>query len=472
MPERDALGRLVITTGSAPTVLADSSPSPLIAPAAGTMLGGKYRVEHVLGQGGMGLVLEATHVGLDQRVAIKFLRNEAKSIPGALDRFAREARACAQVKSDHVVRVFDTGVFETGEPYIVMELLAGEDLRALLERRGVLSPSEVASFVIQACDALAQAHALGIVHRDLKPANLFVAMRADGSGVVKVLDFGISKLHAESGAQTSANVTLGSPRYMSPEQIERPREVDARTDVWALGVVLYEALSARPPFDAPGMVALATAIATAVPAPLPSAVPAELARVVMRCLEKDPRARFASAAELAVALRPFASEEGRMIADRIARAATRDAPVSGFERTVAWSGGDASGRAASGVVKRGGWRAPEILASLAALILVAGAAVFVVAIRASRAPARVAAPTASAPRAAPAPAPLESLEPMTASSSSSPSPEPRAVALEPAHARPQPRPHASAAATLQAPPVSEPAATAPVDLTRALRDRK
>ncbi len=397
-----------VTTGSSPTVLADSVPPPSAnapLPAVGALLGGKYRVERVLGRGGMGVVAEATHVGLAQRVAIKFLRAETKIVPGALDRFVREARAAAGIRSEHVVRVFDTGVFETGEPYIVMELLSGEDLRSVIARRGPLGATEAASLAIEACEALSEAHALGIVHRDLKPANLFVTTRSDGTPLLKVLDFGISKVYGDTGAQTSANVAMGSPLYMSPEQIRSPRDVDARSDIWALGVVLYEALTMRPPFEGEGMVGLATAITMQTPRPLPAAVPPELTSIVMHCLEKDRALRFSTASELAVALRPFATDETKLVADRIARAATprmrstpppsrnppslppasntgslrETPPISGFEATVA----------RSGVAWRMS-RGAEVALSLGLLLCVVGGGVLVWSLHAKHAVSAVA----------------------------------------------------------------------------------
>jgi serine/threonine-protein kinase len=472
MPERD-----VITTGSAEAVMADSDASPGMAlPAIGTLLGGKYRVERVLGQGGMGVVVEATHTGLAQRVAIKFLRNEAKALAGALDRFAREARACAQVKSDHVVRVFDTGVFETGEPYIVMELLDGEDLRSAIARRGALMPMEVATFAIEACEALAEAHALGIVHRDLKPANLFVVRRADGSAVLKVLDFGISKLQtSEAGMQTSANVTLGSPRYMSPEQIRTPRDVDARCDVWAMGVVMYEALAGHPPFEGEGMVGLATAIATERPSPLPQHVPFGLANVVMKCLEKDRRARFGSAIELAAALRPFAAVEAQLAADRIVRASGAPAstpmpasvqPISGYEPTVARSGT---------MLKRRSHRI-EILASTAILVVAGGVALFVTSTRTMRrdsqvAPALSIAAVASSvvPVASSSPVPAEPIAPLEAIATTTTAPAIPARVHATTHAPPP----ATFATTAPAQPTPQ-TTSAPTarDPSGALRDRK
>ena len=464
----------VITTGSSPTVMADSTPQPAgqqWLPPAGTLLGGKYRVERVLGQGGMGVVVEATHVGLLQRVAIKFLRAETKAIPSALDRFVREARAAAGIRSEHVVRVFDTGMFETGEPYIVMEMLAGEDLRTLLQQRQRLTPTEIASFAIEACEALAQAHTLGIVHRDLKPANLFITARSDGAPLLKVLDFGISKVYGEPGAQTSVNVALGSPLYMSPEQIQTPRDVDARSDIWSLGVVLYEALAGWPPFEGEGMVGLATSIVTSAPRPLPTDVPGTLAAIVRRCLDKDRRARFGSAADLATALRPFANEEAKLVADRIVRAETprnrsvpppssRDAPpISGFEATIARSG-----------TMRRIPRHAEIAVSIGLLLCVAGAVTLLWSLRSKPASAvtkHVTEPTASAtiaPAPSATPAASAAVDPLT------PSVEPEPLVLPTSHAAiPQHHVATRPTATQSPPPATN---APPVDVNRALSDRK
>jgi len=466
-----------VTTGSSPTVMADSVPPPSGSaqpPTVGALLGGKYRVERILGQGGMGVVVEATHVGLMQRVAIKFLRSETKAIAGALDRFVREARAAAGIRSEHVVRVFDTGVFETGEPYIVMELLAGEDLRTMLARRGPLTATQAASFAIEACEALSEAHALGIVHRDLKPANLFVTARADGSLQLKVLDFGISKVYGDSGAQTTANVAMGSPLYMSPEQIQSPRDVDARADVWALGVVLYEALSLRPPFDGEGMVGIATAVITRTPPPLPVAVPQQLGATVMRCLEKDRALRFASASDLAIALRPFASPEAKLVADRIARAATprmrstpppssREAPpISGFEATVARSGSTT------------GWHIPrhaEIAVSIGVLLCLAGGIVLVLSLRAKHHEASVPAPETEKPMVS-AP-PTQDTTPVTIATMATAAASTDKPQLQPpVHGVTQV--HTSKATPSATAPSVPPTATATerVDLSGALRDRK
>ena len=225
-------------------------------PQPGDVLAGKYRVERVLGSGGMGVVVAAMHLTLQERVALKFLLPEGAKKEETVTRFLREARAAAKIKSEHVARVSDVGTLESGAPYLVMEYLDGSDLSALLRRDGPLPPRDAVEYVLQACEALAEAHAVGIVHRDLKPANLFLARHAGGAPRIKVLDFGISKLTArdpsmppDDPSMTRTRAWLGSPLYMSPEQMRSARDVDTRTDIWALGVILYELLSGKPPFD-------------------------------------------------------------------------------------------------------------------------------------------------------------------------------------------------------------------------------
>nr|HMR07207.1 serine/threonine-protein kinase [Polyangiaceae bacterium] len=216
----------------------------------GDILAGKFRVEKLLGSGGMGMVVAAHHLQLDEPVAIKFLLPEALTNAAAVGRFAREARAATKIKSEHVVRIIDIGSFDSGEPYIVMEYLNGQDLSQLLAARGPLPPDEVAEYILQACEAIVEAHVLGIVHRDLKPANLFVAARMDGTPLVKVLDFGISKVSTGPDLSlTETSALMGSPLYMSPEQMASAKSVDARTDIWALGVILYELVTGKPPFS-------------------------------------------------------------------------------------------------------------------------------------------------------------------------------------------------------------------------------
>ncbi len=299
-------------------------------PEVGDLLAGKYRVERVLGAGGMGVVVAAEHLELCQTVAVKFLRSAALSHEEAVARFTREARILARLHSEHVARVLDIGRLESGSPYMVMEYLEGQDLSARLAL-GPVSETEAVGYILQACDAIAEAHAAGVVHRDIKPANLYLTERSDGESVVKVLDFGISKTSGPELADASltrTEVAMGSPLYMSPEQMRSTRSVDARADVWSLGAVLYELLAGRPPFSGSNMPDLVAAVLSDTPRPLREMRPeltAEVEQVVMRCLEKDRERRLASVAELASALAPLASDAHRIIAQRIVRRAQRSA---------------------------------------------------------------------------------------------------------------------------------------------------
>ena len=291
----------------------------------GQILAGKYRVDRVLGAGGMGVVVAATHLQLEERVAIKFLLPEALQNAEAVARFGREARAAVKIRGEHVARVVDVGALETGAPFMVMEYLDGHDLSQLIHDRGAMPPSDAVDAVLQACEALAEAHALGIVHRDLKPANLFMIRRPDGTPSVKVLDFGISKLTnaaASDHAMTRTTAIMGSPLYMSPEQMTASRDVDARTDVWAIGVVLYELLSGRVPFSAETLPQICGLILTAAPPSIrqfaPN-VPDALQAVVLHCLEKDRARRFQNVSELARALAPFGSRATSRSVERISK---------------------------------------------------------------------------------------------------------------------------------------------------------
>jgi serine/threonine protein kinase len=271
---------------------------------AGDVLGGKYEVERVLGEGGMGLVVAARHRELGHRVAIKFLHATALGNEGAVARFEREARAAAALTSEHVARVIDVERLDDGSPYMVMELLEGEDLHTMLRREGALTIVDTIRFASHAADGLAEAHAIGIVHRDVKPSNLFVTKRKKGGPVVKVLDFGIAKNLADSPDRglTSTQALLGSPQYMSPEQVRESRSLDARTDIWALGVTMYECLTGRKPFDAPSMVDLCFAIVQAQPQPIATLrpdVPPKLEAVIAKCLAKNVDERYATMNELA-----------------------------------------------------------------------------------------------------------------------------------------------------------------------------
>jgi serine/threonine protein kinase len=299
----------------------------LLAPVLpGETLAGKYRVERILGKGGMGIVVAAKHLELDERVAIKFL---LRAGPESIERFIREARAAAKVKGEHVCRVFDVARLESGEPYIVMEYLEGVDLAERLAKERTLPLPLVASWIIQACTALSEAHALGIVHRDLKPANVFLAARADGGTCVKILDFGISKL-ASNDAMTSTTALIGSPAYMSPEQLVSARTVDHRADIWSLGVMLHELVTGSMPFTAESVIQLTVTIRESTPS-APSALVTELPSsfdlVVAKCLAKAPESRFANVRELAMALAPFAEQPFQQLAQRIGRVEPESDPA-------------------------------------------------------------------------------------------------------------------------------------------------
>jgi serine/threonine-protein kinase len=300
-------------------------PSIPLAVNPGDVLAGKYRVERVLGAGGMGVVVAAHHIQLDEKVALKFLLPDALQNPEAVARFIREARAAVKIKSEHVARVSDVGQLENGAPYMVMEFLQGGDLAEWLRQKGPLPIEQAVEFVLQACVALAEAHGLGIVHRDLKPANLFCVRGADGQLSIKVLDFGISKItnaggDGPSAAMTRTTAIMGSPLYMSPEQMNSAKKVDVRTDIWALGVVLHELIAGRPPFYTDSIMELAIKVASEPPPPLRTLRPevsADLEAAVVKCLEKDPARRYRNVAELANALVAFAPRRSRALVERV-----------------------------------------------------------------------------------------------------------------------------------------------------------
>ena len=290
----------------------------------GEVVAGKYRLGRVLGQGGMGTVVEATHVQLHQRVALKFLRAELLGNTQVVARFTREAQAAARIQSVHVARVLDVGELPSGAPYMVIEYLDGEDLEQVLRRRGPLPIAEAVDLLLQGAEAVAEAHTLGIVHRDLKPANLFLARYPGGRQIVKVLDFGISKVQSppDNPGLTQAAAMIGSPPYMAPEQVRSARAVDVRSDIWSLGAVLYELLTQTMPFPVESVQSLFVAILFNDPAPpraLRAEIPPALDAVVIRCLQKDPALRFQDVAALAAALGPFGSPSSADVPARIAQ---------------------------------------------------------------------------------------------------------------------------------------------------------
>ena len=297
-------------------------------PRPGETLSEKYEIEGFLGAGGMAVVLAARHLALSQKVAIKFLLPQLSKDPAIVERFIREGRTAAKIRSEHVVRVFDAGEIR-GRPYLVLERLDGTDLGEVIAAEGPQQIARAVEFVLQACEALAEAHVAGIVHRDLKPANLFLCHRADGSPCIKVLDFGISKVGASGilspslGAQRTLPTTvMGSPLYMSPEQLVSAADVHHRADIWSLGAILHELLAGKPTFQADTMTAICARVLRDSPAPLTyerSDVPTALEGVVLRCLDKEPLRRFPNVAELARALVGFGPLEACVSAERVGR---------------------------------------------------------------------------------------------------------------------------------------------------------
>jgi eukaryotic-like serine/threonine-protein kinase len=311
-------------------------------PRPGDVIAGKYRVERVLGRGGMGVVVAARHLRLRERVAIKFLLHGDRLYDDLVARFVREGRAAMRIRSEHVVRVHDIGTLETGEPFLVMEYLEGSDLGAIVEREGPLPIDAALEYVLQAIEALAEAHARGIVHRDLKPSNLFLSHRADGSPIVKVLDFGIAK-STRSGADTASasNAVVGTPAFMAPEQMRTGAVIDGRTDVFSIGATLHALLTGAPPFPPGSMVEVHERIRQG-PAPVSASrpeVPPALDAVVLRCMKPDAQDRFADVAELAEALAELAPERAREYARRAAKIRSA-APVLGAATEASLLGDD------------------------------------------------------------------------------------------------------------------------------------
>jgi len=297
----------------------------------GDVLATKYRVDKILGIGGMGMVVAATHLELDQKVALKFMLPEAMRSEQAMDRFLREAKAAVKLRSEHVCRVLDVGKLDTtGAPYIVMEFMEGQDFADTIKHAGRLSVGDTVEYVLQALEGLAEAHANNIVHRDLKPGNLFVTTDNDGTPLVKVLDFGISK-SSIAGSATRTGDIMGSPSYMAPEQMASSKNVDGRADLWAMGVILYQAVTGLLPFEADTLPALCMAVMTAAPVPIGTVrpdLPPGFVMVINRCLEKKPELRYADVAELAAALVPFGSSSAATAATRITKVLRRSTPVA------------------------------------------------------------------------------------------------------------------------------------------------
>jgi eukaryotic-like serine/threonine-protein kinase len=304
-------GQSHLTTPLAPAPVNDGSRSHGFD--NGALIDDKYLVEETIAEGGIGVIVVARHLALNQRVAIKYLKPKALKNPLLVERFVREGRLAAQISSDHVVRVFDVGSLAEGGPYMVMEYLVGQDLGSLLHS-GPLPIAQAVDYVIQACDALAEAHVLRIVHRDIKPENLFLAERPSNTPIIKIIDFGISKMvptrgeNGNWGHETAAGERFGTPLYMSPEQLRSSSNVDSRTDIWSLAVTLHELVTGQLPFAGNDLPQLCTSVLASEPtrltAVLPDAPPL-LEAILLRCLEKDPDLRFDDVAELAEELAPF-----------------------------------------------------------------------------------------------------------------------------------------------------------------------
>jgi serine/threonine-protein kinase len=277
----------------------------------GDLVAGRYRVGEVIGEGGMGVVFAATHVGLESAVALKIIRSDLKNDEEFVLRFVNEARAAALLKGEHIARVFDVGKLASGEPYLVMERLEGMGLEAFLDAVGPLDPPEAVRLALEVCEGLAEAHALSLVHRDIKPANLFLSRRPDGRSILKILDFGIAKRLADKRHRSLTNParSLGSPWYMSPEQMMDSSHVDSRTDIWSVGVLLYELLTGEHPFDGESIPEVCAKVLSA-PAPsvreLRRDIDPRLDAIITTCLEKDPAVRLPNVSALADSLLEFA----------------------------------------------------------------------------------------------------------------------------------------------------------------------
>jgi serine/threonine-protein kinase len=464
----------------------ESDPSPV--PSLGEVIAGRFVVEEVLGAGAMGVVVAARSIALKRRVAVKLMKLGAE----AHERFEREAIALASIENDHVVRVLEYGTGDDGAPYLVMEFLVGRDLARELADRGPLPIDEAVDSVLEACVGLRDVHARGIVHRDLKPGNLFLVDRPGEPRRVKILDFGISKVLAKGDDEkslTHASAIIGSPAYMSPEQVRQAKSLDARADIWSLGVVLHRLVTAKTPFIGDGYSAICAAVATDAPRRLRddrADAPMGLERVVLRCLEKDPARRFADVAALVAALAPFASERGRAAAARFMAAAEpsggpelepsppSDAPASDGAGGVT---GGAAVVAPRAVAPRRWWPAAlggVALASLALLAAVPAARSHGPAEAAASGAAPIAPPATFVATSAPAvsavapvvdPPPASAAAPVALSA-----PAPRA-AKGPRRATPAP-PSPSPAPSTAAPPPAASASAAPSFGGNALRSRE
>jgi serine/threonine protein kinase len=424
----------------------------LAAPAAsaledlvpGLLIADRYRVENALGRGSMGVVVAARHLALNQRVALKFMRVEDRSREFRT-RFAREARVCAKLNNEHVVRVIDFGTWRDHAVYMAMECLEGEDLAAHLRDRGQLEVKVAIDYAVQACEGLAEVHANGVVHRDLKPSNLFLTRRDDGSPLIKILDFGISKwVEPNSGVDaelTETGAVLGTPRFMSPEQLFGANDVDARADVWALGAIVYQLLTGKPPFEATSLPNLCALLLTGESPTPPSTLRPELTpaidAAILGCLERDVALRTPNVAELAgdllAAIGAAHAEETR---ERLRATLKVGKPVARVD------------------LKKGRKRVLAIAALLCAIV----AALFVLTGRSQ--------PPVATPVSAPPPSAVPSPTASIVAPAPSPQPSPLIVVAKPTPtwiiaAKPKPVPTPSVVPTIEPTPAPAPTSSAP-----------
>jgi serine/threonine-protein kinase len=300
----------------------------------GDVLAGKYRVERIPGRSGLGVVVQVRHLELGQEVTLKFLVPDACAYPEFVQRFVREARAAVKIQGEHVARVTDVGRLEWGAPYMVREFLRGPDLAEVLKVRGPLPVTEAVDYIIQACEGVAEGHALGVVHRNLRPQSLVVTRRSDGTPLVKVFDFAAAEsLHVNPFTERAVSLVgtsaiMASLPYLAPEQIRDPHDVDFRADVYALGAILHELLTGVPVYSADSAPALLAMVAADAAPPVRSLrpdAPGEIDHIVLRCLSKNRAIRYGSVAELALALRAFASVDSASAIERIVRLSKRTA---------------------------------------------------------------------------------------------------------------------------------------------------
>jgi serine/threonine-protein kinase len=310
--------------------------------APGTVLLGKYRIDALIGTGGMGNVVRASHLYLHQSVAIKILLPQMSESASTVQRFLREAQATVKLKSEHSARVIDVGTTPDGEPFMVMEFLDGNDLHQILRHHGAQPPSIVVDLMLQACEGIAEAHSLGIIHRDIKPSNFFVTRRPDGSMLLKILDFGISKTPVGYDELTHTQTILGTPAYMAPEQMKSGRAADPRSDIWSIGVVMYQLITGRTPFAGESYAELVLKVGLEPPEPITIPLPPGLPEVILRCLEKDPKLRHQNVGELARLIAPFATDPiaAAHTAGRVARILQqRSMPVGMLDASLIGGGG-------------------------------------------------------------------------------------------------------------------------------------